>query len=227
MVDVFTTCCSSAPAIRRVRFWPRPSSTKRARAISRLQRRKPSQGRVNPYALDLLRKWATTSALALENLGRICQSGCPRSRFRFHRLRQRGRRNLPGVARPADHRALGHSRSGRRKGCRQKLRWHSRTHTGCSFSASGYSPRYRSAASTNSRYKQNSEKLVEWKMHGLKPELTSCPRTIQFPNVQRARLIMSTFERYLTIWVAVHHCWHCAWAHYSPRISHHWVCRDR
>ena len=39
---------------------------------------------------------------------------------------------------------------------------------------------------------------------------------------------MSTFERYLTIWVALCIIVGIALGHFYPRrISHHWVCRDR
>ena len=48
--------CFSAPAIRRVRSWPRPSSTGRRRKIPRLFGRSQPKGQVHPYALDLLRK---------------------------------------------------------------------------------------------------------------------------------------------------------------------------
>ena len=59
----------------------------------------------------------------LRHLGRFVRSRgmnspspARRARFRFHRLRQRGGRNLSGVAGPADDGALGRSRSGRSQG---------------------------------------------------------------------------------------------------------------
>ena len=71
--------------------------------------------------------------------------------FRFHGLRQRSRRSLPGVAGPADDRALGCTRPGGSD--RHRLpRSHSRSRipTGCCTSASQFSPRCRSAASISS-----------------------------------------------------------------------------
>ena len=50
---------------------------------------------------------------ALEELGGVHRSRRARARFRVHRLRQRRRRNLPGLAGPADDRALGRRGPGR------------------------------------------------------------------------------------------------------------------
>ena len=96
--------------------------------------------------IDLLKSLNyDTSRLALEILGRVRQARRARARFRVHRLRQRRRRSLPGLARPADDRALGRARSGRGDGhARPRSRSPSRTPIGCSTSASRFSPRCRS-----------------------------------------------------------------------------------
>ena len=62
--------------------------------------------------------------LSLEVVERICQARRAATRFRVHRLRQRGRRSLPGVAGPADDGALGRARSGsgQRHGRRDRAR---------------------------------------------------------------------------------------------------------
>ena len=79
------------------------------------------KGRVHPYALDLLRKLEfRRQRLALQELERVRPAGRAQARFRVHGLRQRGGGDLPGVAGPADDRALGRSRSGR--GDRQRGR---------------------------------------------------------------------------------------------------------
>ena len=63
-----------------------------------------------PRGLRLSDRW-----LAREELGRIRGSWRPQHGFRLHGLRQRRRRNLPDMARPADDRALGHRGPGRRR----------------------------------------------------------------------------------------------------------------
>ena len=73
------------------------------------------KGRVHPHThRSCLRKPRLRhSGLSLEIVERVRQARRARARFRVHGLRQRRRRNLPGVARPADDGALGHARSGR------------------------------------------------------------------------------------------------------------------
>ena len=53
---------------------------------------------------------------ALEGLGRVRHARCAETRFRVHRLRRRGERDLPGLAGPADDRALGAARPGGGRG---------------------------------------------------------------------------------------------------------------
>ena len=51
-----STCCLSAPAIRRGRSWRKLFSTAPDKGISRLLGGSQPKGRVHPYALDLLRQ---------------------------------------------------------------------------------------------------------------------------------------------------------------------------
>ena len=54
------------------------------------------KGQVHPYTLDLLRKLHfDVSGAALEKLARVRPAEFAEARFRFHRLRQRRRRDLP------------------------------------------------------------------------------------------------------------------------------------
>ena len=79
------------------------------------------KGRVHPYTLDLLRKLNfDVSGFRSKSWSEFARPGRSEARFRFHGLRQRGGRDLPGVAGPADDRALGHPRS--RRGHRQRGR---------------------------------------------------------------------------------------------------------
>ena len=85
--------------------------------VSRLLGRKPAEGRGASArariccASSNLRR----QRLPLEELERVRAAGRAGARFRVHRLRQRRRRDLSGLAGPADDRALGHSRSGGRR----------------------------------------------------------------------------------------------------------------
>ena len=68
-------------------------------------------GRVNPMALRLLQNLNfETERPALEELGGVHRPRRARARFRVHRLRQRRRRGLPGLAGPADDARIGASR---------------------------------------------------------------------------------------------------------------------
>jgi hypothetical protein len=51
--------------------------------------------------------WRALRRRAQQILGRICRSGHARVRLHLHRLRQRRTGDLPGLARPSGHRALG------------------------------------------------------------------------------------------------------------------------
>ena len=77
------------------------------------------RGAVNPLRDQGSRKLRLSDRRnALETLGRVQRRGRAQTRFRLHRLRQRGRRSLPGLAGPADDGALGHRRPRRRRGNR-------------------------------------------------------------------------------------------------------------
>jgi Low molecular weight phosphotyrosine protein phosphatase len=65
------------------------------------------KGRVNPLALKTLEAFEYRG-ISFEELGRIHRAGRSGTRFRIHRLRQRGARGLSSVARSADDGALGH-----------------------------------------------------------------------------------------------------------------------
>ena len=89
------------------------------------------KGTVNPFALELLQKHRVdTDGPAQQGLGRVCPTWRPGPRLCLHRLRQRRGRGLPGVARPADDRALGPrgSRGRGRHRRRQASRLLSRLH---------------------------------------------------------------------------------------------------
>ena len=80
-------------------------------------------GRVNPFALELLAKNRyPTEGLRSKNWDEFAAPGRARAGLRLHRLRQRGGRGLPGLAGPADDRALGHRGSGGRGGHRRGKR---------------------------------------------------------------------------------------------------------
>ena len=71
------------------------------------------KGQVNPHTIALLDGLGyDTSGFRSKSWSEFARPGAPRARFRVHRLRQRRGRNLPGVAGPADDRALGRARSG-------------------------------------------------------------------------------------------------------------------
>ena len=77
--------------------------------------RQPSQGPRPSDALRLLqRPQLPDRRPALEELGRVRRARRTRARFRVHRLRQRRRRDLPGLAGPADDARTGGSRTRRR-----------------------------------------------------------------------------------------------------------------
>jgi hypothetical protein len=67
------------------------------------------KGRVNPLALKTLEAYEyPVEGFRSKELGRIRSIGRSGTRFRVHRLRQRGGRSLPCVAGSADDGALGH-----------------------------------------------------------------------------------------------------------------------
>ena len=114
--------------------------------FKRLQRRQPAEGR----GQSAHHRAAATARLrhrrlSLEVVERVRQAGRAAARFRLHGLRQRRGRSLPGLAGPADDRALGHPGSGRGDRHRPpKSRSPSRTPIACCISASRSSPRCRS-----------------------------------------------------------------------------------
>ena len=122
--------------------------------FQRLFGRQPSQGRGQPagarrccngcdYRPAACAPKAGTSSRAPD---------APRARFRLHRLRQRRRRGLPGLARPADDRALGHARSRpRRQAATPKIALPSPMPTACSPTASPSSSACRIESSTGCR----------------------------------------------------------------------------
>ena len=66
------------------------------------------KGHVHPETLRLLQSLALRHGrLSLQIVERVCRPRRAAARFRLHGLRQRGGRNLPAVARPADDGALG------------------------------------------------------------------------------------------------------------------------
>ena len=67
------------------------------------------KGTVNPIAIKVLGSLDyPTDDLRSKSWQEFAQPGRARDGFRFHSLRQRGGRGLPGVAGPADDGALGH-----------------------------------------------------------------------------------------------------------------------
>ena len=81
------------------------------------------KGAVNPFALKVLQELQLSGrGLQLEGLGGVRRAGCSGHGFRLHRLRRRRRRGVPGLARPADDRTLGHRRPGQGRGHRHSRR---------------------------------------------------------------------------------------------------------
>jgi Low molecular weight phosphotyrosine protein phosphatase len=80
---------------------------------------------------------------ALEIVGRVRQARRARARFRVHGLRQRGRRDLSGLAGPADDGALGRSRS--RRGARLRGRDRARVQGRLPHAASAHRHFHRAA----------------------------------------------------------------------------------
>ena len=81
--------------------------------IPRLQRRKPAERPGQPAHAQLLEVARLRDIrMLLEVLDCVRAAGRAGFGFRFHGLRQRSRRSLPGVAGPADDRALGCTRPG-------------------------------------------------------------------------------------------------------------------
>ena len=71
------------------------------------------KGKVHPYAIDLLRNLNYVDRRsALQELGRVRGAGRAADGFRLHRLRRRGGRGLPDLARAADDGALGRAGPG-------------------------------------------------------------------------------------------------------------------
>ena len=72
------------------------------------------KGEVNPARPSACSRACTTrpTGLRSKSWDEFARPGRAEARFRVHRLRRRGRRGLPDLARPADDRALGHARSG-------------------------------------------------------------------------------------------------------------------
>ena len=67
------------------------------------------KGAVNPFALKVLEILSLSDRrVPLEKLGRVCGPWRSCHGFRFHGLRYRRGRDVPGLARPADDGPLGH-----------------------------------------------------------------------------------------------------------------------
>ena len=82
----------------------------------------------------------TTPARCAPSRGKSSRRPARRAGFRFHRLRRRRQRDLPGMARPADERALGSARPvGSRQGPRASAASPSPTPIACCTSASASS----------------------------------------------------------------------------------------
>ena len=85
----------------------------RPRALPLLLGRKPAQGAGQSIrAQSSCQRQLSDRRDAIEELGGIRRARRAGDGFRFHRLRQRRRRKLSGVARSTDDRALGHRGSG-------------------------------------------------------------------------------------------------------------------
>ena len=116
-----STCCFCAPATPRAASWPRPSSTQSARANSRPTARAAiHRARSTRSRSSYCGRIACPRRPAKQELGRIREAGCAEAGFRLHRLRPGRSRSVPGLAGPADDRALGHSRS--RGRCKAAMR---------------------------------------------------------------------------------------------------------
>ncbi len=89
------------------------------RPVPRVQRRQPPERAVNPFALRLLRAHRLPiDGLRSKSWDEFAQLGCTAAGLRLHRLRQRRRRGVPGLAGSADDRALGRARP--RRGGRER-----------------------------------------------------------------------------------------------------------
>ena len=107
-------------------------------------------GQVNPSTIQLLQNFRLRDLeVSLKVVERVRKAGCTRARFCFHRVRQCGRRNVPGVARSTDDRALGIPDPETPRVPRPRLLSRLKMRTGCCFSASGFSQHSRSARWTN------------------------------------------------------------------------------
>ena len=85
------------------------------RPVPGLLRRLDAEGRSQSAGARLLHSLHyPTEGLRSKSWDEFAAPGRAEARFRVHRLRQRGRRGLPDLARPTDDRALGHARPGGR-----------------------------------------------------------------------------------------------------------------
>src|SRR5689334_19573168 len=76
-----------------------------------LQRRKPSDRDGSSRSAPAIGTGASARGwLQKQELGRVLKTRCAETRFRFHGLRQRGKRGLPSMAGAANDGALGYSR---------------------------------------------------------------------------------------------------------------------
>ena len=78
--------------------------------------RAATDGKVNPFALELLERNESRPRAAQQGMGRIRDAGRTEDGHDHHRLRPGRRRDVSRVAGPADHRALGRRRSGGGRG---------------------------------------------------------------------------------------------------------------
>ncbi len=118
-----------------------------------VQRGQPS-GRSGPAggARAVGRGQAAHRWTAQQELGRVCAAGRAGDGFRLHRMRSRGAGGVPGVAGPADDRALGRARPGcGRPAPRRKSNVPSAMHFRFWTVASASSFRFHSPVSTNWR----------------------------------------------------------------------------
>ena len=80
-------------------------------------------GKVNPLALNLLRKMNyDVSGLRSKSWDEFAAASRPEARFRLHRVRRRGWRDLSDLARPAHDGSLGRARSRQGHGHRSRAR---------------------------------------------------------------------------------------------------------